>query len=49
MALVVVVLFATLALLEKLEVSFTQSVIISVISFYFGKTTSINEKGKESD
>lgn len=45
MALVIVVLFSALSLMGNLEVSFVQSVIISVISFYFGKTTSINEKG----
>ncbi len=45
MALVVILLFSALSLMDKLDVSFVQSVIISVISFYFGKTTSINEKG----
>lgn len=45
MALTIIFLFSILSLMGKLEISFVQSVIISVVSFYFGKTTSINEKG----
>lgn len=45
MALAIVVLFCTLAVMQTIEVQFVQTVIISVISFYFGKTTEIKEKG----
>lgn len=45
MALITILLFSAMALLGRLEVSFVQSVIISIVSFYFGKTTSIDEKG----
>lgn len=45
MALATTTLFIALALMGSLEVAFIQTVIISVISFYFGKTTTINEKG----
>lgn len=44
-ALVTIALFATLALLGRLEVAFIQTVIISIVSFYFGKTSAVNEKG----
>lgn len=48
MALITILLFSAMALMGKLEISFVQSVIISVVSFYFGKTTSINEKGVDN-
>lgn len=47
MALVIIILFSALALLDRLEVSFVQTVIISIVSFYFGKTTTVNEKGDD--
>lgn len=34
-----VLLFIVLAVMERLQVDFIQTVIITVISFYFGKTT----------
>ncbi len=42
-ALLIVLLFVTLSLWGVLEVNFIQTVIISVISFYFGKTSTIIE------
>jgi len=42
-ALSVVSLFVTLSLMGILETNFIQTVIISVISFYFGKTSNIKE------
>lgn len=45
MALSIVFTFITLAFMGVLEVNFIQTVIISVISFYFGKTSNINEGG----
>lgn len=44
-AIATVLLFVTLSLMGTLEVNFIQTCIISVISFYFGKTSSVNEKG----
>lgn len=43
-ALVTVVLFFVLSVMGELETNFIQTVIISIISFYFGKTAAINEK-----
>lgn len=45
MALSIVLIFSIMALTERLEINFVQTVIISVISFYFGKTSNVNEKG----
>lgn len=42
MALVVVGLFSYLAIAGKLEVNFIQTVIIAVVSFYFGKSTALD-------
>ncbi|ATP41472.1 hypothetical protein CSE16_16150 [Solibacillus sp. R5-41] len=44
-ALVTVLLFFVLSVKGLLETNFIQTVIISIVSFYFGKTASINEKG----
>lgn len=44
-ALSTILLFVALALLNRLEVAFIQTVIISIVSFYFGKTSAVNEKG----
>ena len=44
-ALSTILLFVALALLDRLEVAFIQTVIISIVSFYFGKTSAVNEKG----
>lgn len=46
-ALLTVLLFIILSLLGVLETNFIQTVIITVISFYFGKTSSINERGNK--
>ncbi len=45
-ALSTILLFVALALLDRLEVAFIQTVIISIVSFYFGKTSAVNEKGE---
>lgn len=42
-----VLLFIMLSLMEKLQVDFIQTVIITVISFYFGKTTEAAKNSKE--
>lgn len=42
-ALVVICLFVALSLLGRLEVNFIQTVIIAIISFYYGKTTNSND------
>jgi thiamine transporter ThiT len=42
-ALAIVLLFITLALKGTLEVNFIQTVIISVVSFYFGKSTALDK------
>lgn len=42
-ALSVVLLFVVLSLMGTLETNFIQTVVISVISFYFGKTSNIKE------
>ncbi|MFJ3387748.1 hypothetical protein [Lysinibacillus sp. NPDC086135] len=42
-ALFTILLFVTLSLMGKLETNFIQTVVISVISFYFGKTSNIKE------
>jgi quinol-cytochrome oxidoreductase complex cytochrome b subunit len=47
-AILIVVLFIVLSLLGTLEVNFIQTVIISVISFYFGKSTALDTP-KEGD
>ena len=46
-ALGVLVLFFVLSLAGRLEVQFIQTAIISVISFYFGKTTEAAKNNKE--
>ncbi|HLO11496.1 MAG TPA: hypothetical protein VK190_04505 [Pseudoneobacillus sp.] len=45
-ALVVILLFSVLAYQKVLQVDFIQTVIISVVSFYFGKSTAL-DKPKE--
>jgi hypothetical protein len=46
-ALLVVLLFITLSLMKVLEVNFIQTVIISVVSYYFGKSTALDvQKGE---
>ena len=45
MALSAMALFAIMALQGKLETAFVQTVIISVVSFYFGKTTEASKRG----
>jgi len=42
MALTVVILFVALSFMEVLEVNFIQTVIITIISFYFGKSTALD-------
>ncbi|NYV68115.1 hypothetical protein HYI36_22825 [Bacillus sp. Gen3] len=42
-----VLLFIILAIIGKLQVDFIQTVIITVISFYFGKTTEAAKHNKE--
>ena len=44
-ALVSIILFFVLSVKGELETNFIQTVIISIVSFYFGKTAAINEKG----
>lgn len=44
-ALITISLFFALSVMGKLETNFIQTVIISIVSFYFGKTANINEKG----
>ncbi|MEK4426638.1 hypothetical protein [Solibacillus sp. FSL K6-1523] len=46
-ALVSVLLFFVLSVMGELETNFIQTVIISIVSFYFGKTAAINEKGEK--
>lgn len=46
-ALLTVVTFIVLAFMGVLEVNFIQTMIVTVISYYFGKTSNINEKIKE--
>lgn len=41
-ALLIVMLFIILSLMEVLEVNFIQTVIISVVSYYFGKSTALD-------
>lgn len=45
MALSVMFTFMYLSFTGDLQVDFIQAVIISVISYYFGTTNKINEKG----
>lgn len=45
-ALMTFALFIALSLMNVLEVNFVQTVIITVISFYFGKSTAL-DKPKE--
>jgi len=47
MSLIIVGLFVILALKSKLETQFIQTVIIAVISFYFGKATALDSPDKE--
>ncbi|MEQ6856055.1 hypothetical protein AAHH17_16365 [Lysinibacillus capsici] len=46
-ALGILVLFFVLSIAGRLEVQFIQTAIISVISFYFGKTTEAAKNNKE--
>lgn len=41
-ALMIVLLFIVLSLMKVLEVNFIQTVIISVVSYYFGKSTALD-------
>jgi hypothetical protein len=45
-ALLIVLLFVTLSLMKVLEVNFIQTVIISVVSYYFGKSTALDRGDK---
>lgn len=45
-AIVTVALFVALSLMEVLETNFIQTVIITIVSFYFGKSTAL-DKSKE--
>ncbi|KZR58988.1 hypothetical protein [Pseudobacillus badius] len=42
-----IILFIVLSVLGTLQVDFIQTVIITVISFYFGKTTEAVKNNKE--
>lgn len=44
-ALLIVLLFIVLSLMKVLEVNFIQTVIISVVSYYFGKSTALDKTG----
>ncbi|WP_199614417.1 hypothetical protein [Paenibacillus alkalitolerans] len=46
-ALAIILLFIVLSLMGKLEVNFIQTVIISVVSFYFGQSTARDNPKKE--
>lgn len=48
-ALLTVLLFIILSLFGALETNFIQTVIITVISFYFGKTSNVNERGNNNE
>lgn len=48
-ALFVVVLFGVLAVKGTLETNFIQTVIITVISFYFGKSTALDDPQYHED
>lgn len=45
-ALLVVFLFISLSLMKVLEVNFIQTVIISVVSYYFGKSTALDRSDR---
>ncbi|HWL12286.1 MAG TPA: hypothetical protein VNQ57_04795 [Ureibacillus sp.] len=45
-ALSTILLFIILSIMNVLEVQFIQTVIISVISFYFGKAQSLDKVGE---
>ncbi|WP_222599341.1 hypothetical protein [Aquibacillus kalidii] len=47
-ALVVIALFLVLSVNGTLETNFIQTVIISIISFYFGKSTALDTQKGES-
>ena len=42
-----IILFIVLSVMGTLQVDFIQTVIITVISFYFGKTTEAAKNNKE--
>lgn len=44
--LLIVALFIILSLMKVLEVNFIQTVIISVVSYYFGKSTALDKSDK---
>jgi hypothetical protein len=46
-ALLIVMLFIVLSLMGVLEVNFIQTVIISVVSYYFGKSTALDRPRKD--
>jgi len=48
-ALFVIVLFGILAINGTLETNFIQTVIITVISFYFGKSTALDDPQYHED
>lgn len=43
-AIVTVLLFVALSFMEVLEVNFIQTVIITIVSFYFGKSTALDKQ-----
>lgn len=43
MALTIIILFIVLSLKQTLQIEFVQTVIISIISFYFGKSTALDQ------
>lgn len=49
MALLVILLFIALSLLNRLDKDFIQTVIISVIAYYFGKATALDQQKKGED
>lgn len=46
-ALLVVFLFIAMSLMNRLEINFIQTVIISVVSYYFGKSTALDKQKGE--
>ncbi len=47
MALSITVLFLTMSLMGQLETNFVQTVIIAVVSFYFGKSTALDRPNEK--
>ncbi len=46
MALAIILLFVVMSYMGRLETNFVQTVIIAIVSFYFGKSTAL-DKPKE--